>query len=109
MASKNILFGLILLFCCLDAGQGTSAGTRSFTVHFVGCTEFAGWGPISLAKAQPLVPAGYVIAGAAAGQAGIVVRATSCQGVSVGQSPARPTEVSQIGINLRSALRDGCR
>jgi hypothetical protein len=89
-----------LLFFCLDVGRGTSAGTRSFTVHFAGCTEFAGWGPVSLAKAQPLVPAGYVITGAAKGQAAIVVRATSCQGVSVGRSPAQPTELSQIGINL---------
>jgi hypothetical protein len=46
------------------------------------------------------VPAGYVIAGAANGQAAIVVRATSCQGVAVGQSPTQPTELSQIGINL---------
>jgi hypothetical protein len=29
-----------------------------------------------------------------------VVRATSCQGVAVGQSSAQPTELSQIGINL---------
>jgi hypothetical protein len=53
-----------------------------------------------LAEAQLLVPAGYVIAGAAMGQAAIVVRATSCQGVAIGQSAAQPTELSQIGINL---------
>jgi hypothetical protein len=100
MAIKKIFFGMILLFFCLNVGRGTSAETRSFTVHFAGCTEFAGWGPVSLAKAQPLVPAGYVITGAAKGQAAIVVRATSCQGVSVGRSPAQPTELSQIGINL---------
>jgi hypothetical protein len=41
-----------------------------------------------------------VIAGAAMGQAAIVVRATSCQGVAIGQSAAQPTEISQIGINL---------
>jgi hypothetical protein len=84
----------------LHAGRVTSAETRSFTVHFAGCTEFAGWGPVSLAEAQPFVPTGYAIAGAAMGQAAIVVRATSCQGVAVGQSPAQPTELSQIGINL---------
>lgn len=77
-----------------------SADTGSFTVHFTGCTEFAGWGPVSLAEAEPLVPSGYTIAGAEMGQASIVVRATSCQGVSIGQSAARPTEISQIGINL---------
>jgi len=34
------------------------------------------------------------------GQAAIVVRATRCLGVAVGQSPAQPTELSQIGPNL---------
>lgn len=29
-----------------------------------------------------------------------MVRATSCLGVAVGQSPAQPTELSQVGINL---------
>jgi hypothetical protein len=92
-ASLEAIFLLILT-------SGASAETGSLTVHFAGCTEFAGWGPISLAEAQPLVPAGYVIAGAAMGQAAIVVRATSCQGVAIGQSAAQPTEISQIGINL---------
>ena len=100
MISKKILFGAIFLLLCLHVGRATSAETRSFTVHFSGCTEFVGWGPVSLAEARPLVPAGYVIAGAANGQAAIVVRATSCQGATVDQSPARPTELSQIGINL---------
>jgi hypothetical protein len=100
MISKRILFGVIFLLLCLHVGRVTSGETRSFTVHFSGCTEFAGWGPVSLAEAQPLVPSGYVIAGAANGHAAIVVRATSCQGVAVGQSPTQPTELSQIGINL---------
>ena len=100
MTIKKILFGLISLFLCLSMGPGAFATTRSFTVHFAGCTEFVGWGPVPLAKAQPLVPAGYEIAGAAMGQAAIVVRATSCQAVSIGQSPAQPTELSQIGINV---------
>jgi hypothetical protein len=82
MFSKKTLFGVIFLLLCLHVGRVTSAETRSFTVHFAGCTEFVGWGPVSLAEAQPLVPAGYVIGGAAKGQAAIVVRATSCQGVS---------------------------
>lgn len=100
MTIKKILFGVIFLLLCLSVRPGASAENRSFTVHFAECTEFVGWGPVSLAKAQPLVPAGYVIAGAAMGQAAIVVRATSCQAVSIGQSPAQPTELSQIGINV---------
>ena len=43
---------------------------------------------------------GFVIAGAANGQAAIVVRATSCEDVSGDHSPALPIELSQIGINL---------
>jgi len=77
-----------------------SADTRSFKVQFAGCTEFVGWRPVPLAAAQPLVPAGYMIAGAANGQAAIVVRATSCESVNVDQSATQPTELSQIGINL---------
>jgi hypothetical protein len=91
---------VIVFLLCLSVTSVAVAETGSFTVHFAGCTEFAGWGPVSLAEAQPLVPAGYVIAGAAMGQAAIVVRATSCQGVAIGQSAAQPTEISQIGINL---------
>lgn len=93
-------FEATLILLCLSVTSIASAETGPFTVHFAGCTEFAGWGPISLTEAQPFVPTGYVIAGAAMGQAAIVVRATSCQGVSIGQSAAQPTEISQIGINL---------
>jgi hypothetical protein len=100
MLCKKVLFSAVLLAVCLRGGAVASADDLSFSVHFAGCTEFAGWGPVSLAKAQPLVPAGYAIAGAATGQAAIVVRATSCESVAIGQSPGRPTEVSQIGINL---------
>jgi hypothetical protein len=97
---KKTSLGATLILLCLSVSSIASAETGPFTVRFAGCTEFAGWGPISLAEAQPLVPVGYVIAGAAMGQAAIVVRATSCQGVAIGQSAAQPTEISQIGINL---------
>jgi hypothetical protein len=100
MLRNRILFPIILVAFCLRGGLLALADNLSFTVHFAGCTEFAGWGPVSLAEAQPVVPAGYVIAGAAMGQAAIVVRATSCQSVAIGQSAGRPTEISQIGINL---------
>jgi hypothetical protein len=90
----------MVLAHCLSEVQLASADAHSFNVQFSGCREFVGWGPVSLAAAQPLVPAGYVIAGAADGQAAIVVRATSCDRASVDQSLAQPTEVSQIGINL---------
>ena len=98
MDARLLLFAVIL--SCFCEAQLASADTRSFKVQFAGCTEFVGWGPVSLAAAQPLVPAGYVITGAANGQAAIVVRATSCEDVLVDRSPAQPTDLSQIGINL---------
>jgi hypothetical protein len=99
--SRTLLQALALAHCLCGA-QLASADTRAFEVQFAGCSEFVGWGPVSLAAALPLVPTGYVIAGAADGQAAIVVRATSCEAVSVDQSPAQSTELSQIGINLVS-------
>src|ERR1700719_2618380 len=52
--SKKVSLEAIFL---LMLTSGASAETGSLTVHFAGCTEFAGWGPVSLAEAQPLVPA----------------------------------------------------
>src|SRR5271165_655654 len=100
MLSKNTVLLMAVMALYLYGVPFASAEARSFKVHFAECTEFVGWGPISLAAAQPLVPAGYVIAGAANGQAAIVVRATNCGNVWLDQSPAQPTELSQIGINL---------
>jgi hypothetical protein len=73
---------------------------RGFTVDFRDCTEFVGWGPVPLAHAQPLVPAGFQATVNTDGSAGIVVRTTTCAGARVEGSPAQPTIVSQIGINL---------
>ena len=73
LVSKTLLSVMVLAHCLCEA-QLASADPRSFKVQFAGCTEFVGWGPVSLAAAQPLVPAGYVIAGAVSGQAAIVAR-----------------------------------
>jgi predicted TIM-barrel fold metal-dependent hydrolase len=40
-----------------------------FKFTFPGCTEFVGWGPASLAEAQPLLPTGYVMVGLPAAHA----------------------------------------
>ncbi|MBV9377187.1 MAG: hypothetical protein JO320_19405 [Alphaproteobacteria bacterium] len=100
MPDRKTLIAVMMLAVCFFGTQLALADSRSFNVQFAGCTEFVGWGPVSLAAAQTLVPAGYVIAGAKNGEAAIVVRATSCEEVSVDHSPAQPTELSQIGINL---------
>lgn len=92
---------LVLLFAAFVGASSALADDASFTVNFTNCTEFAGEGYVPLANAQPLVPAGYTI-NASSGQAPIVVRTTSCQGVQVDRSPTLPAIVSQIGINVVS-------
>jgi len=94
----------ILLFMVLLCMAGSSAWAEQggFKVQFTNCSEFAGWGPVSLAQARPLVPVGYTIAGASSGQAAIVVRVTNCESARVEGTPAVPTTLSQVGINLVS-------
>jgi hypothetical protein len=58
MDARLLVFAVIL--SCFCEARLASADTRSFKVQFAGCTEFVGWGPVSLTAAQPLVPAGYV-------------------------------------------------
>lgn len=90
------------LALALVASAALTASAQNFTVDFTNCTEFAGEGPVSLAAAAPLVPKPFTIAGASSGVANIVVRATGCAGVSVNGGPVRPTNLSQIGINIVS-------
>jgi hypothetical protein len=93
------------LFCLAAAAFASStahADEHGFTVQFTTCSEFVGWGPVGLAQAQKLVPAGYTIAGSAQGTAAIVARVTQCAAAQVGHAPAIPTILSQIGINLVS-------
>lgn len=85
----------------LMAGSA-AAGTPGFTTTFSHCSEFAGEGLASLAAAQKLVPARYTITGAEAGTAAIVIRMTHCDGIQVAGTPALPTTISQIGINIVS-------
>ena len=42
MLCRKVLFSIILLAVCLRGGAVASASNLSFTVHFAGCTEFAG-------------------------------------------------------------------
>ena len=93
------LVGAITIALCLSAAHADNPGVK---VAFSNCTEFAGEGYVPLAQAQNLVPPGYVITATSPGQAPIVVRITNCAGVQVNRSPAEPTIISQIGINVVS-------
>jgi hypothetical protein len=94
-----LLFAPFLATTDMQAARDEANG---FSVDFSGCSEFVGWGPIALAPAQAVVAAGYTINVAPNGTAGIVVRATSCQGVSINGSEPRSTNLSQIGVNIAS-------
>ena len=74
---------------------------RGFTVDFSSCTEFAGVGPVDFAKASALVPAVFQTLPVGA-TGGIVMRATSCQGVAVNGGRPAPTNISQIGVEIIS-------
>jgi hypothetical protein len=93
------LAGALTIVISVSVAYADSPGLK---VAFSNCTEFAGEGYVPLAHAQDLVPPGYVITATSAGQAPIVVRITNCAGVRVNRSPAVPTTISQIGINVVS-------
>jgi hypothetical protein len=75
------------------------APESGFSVDFSGCTEFAGAGPVDLVRASALVPPVFstLLFGSTAA---IVVRATSCAGVSVNGGRKTPTLISQIGVEI---------
>jgi hypothetical protein len=100
MMVKHLIALLMAMTAALAQPSARAQSVTAFTVKFTNCTEFAGWGPVALANASPLVPKSFTIAGANAGNAAIVVRATSCASAKVGNYPAIPTHLSQIGINL---------
>src|SRR5581483_4859237 len=82
-----------------------ACGQSGFTVDFANCTEFAGVGPIDFDTASGLVPAPLHTANVSNGTnaqptAAIVVRATSCGAVKVNNGPAKPTNISQVGVEI---------
>jgi hypothetical protein len=96
---RHVKILLPLMFSMFAASFARAESERGFTVDFTNCSEFAGEGPVSLAGATPLVPAGYSIA-VANGMANVVVRATSCAKARVNGDFGQPTVLSQIGINI---------
>ncbi len=79
-----------------------NAAGRGFTVDFTNCSEFAGWGPVANTPlATSLVPGKFTTL-LESGQATIVIRASSCEGVSVNGSKAVPAALSHIGIGVVS-------
>jgi hypothetical protein len=90
-----------LTWCVMLAFGATAAwADQPLTINFTNCTEFAGVGPVSYAKASALVPSQFQALQTGAGTGGIVVRAGSCAGVSVNGGPSIPSTFSQVGIEI---------
>ena len=103
-----ICSSLVLCAACggVDGGTGETEATEavaiksvSFDVAFNTCTEFAGIGLVSAAKARALVPPSFTLAGDAT-NAQIVVRVADCADAVVDGHDVGATRVAQIGISL---------
>lgn len=92
---------LATLALCALATTPAQAHGPSLTVQFAKCTEFVGIAAVDVLKARALVPARYTLVSDAAG-ARLVVRAADCAAVRVGNQPARPGRVAQIGLMIVS-------
>lgn len=79
--------------------QQSALSNKDFDVVFSGCAEFAGIGFVPAARARPLVPAEYALAGDAQ-NAIAVVRVARCQNAIVDGKSVGPTLTSQIGITI---------
>jgi hypothetical protein len=75
---------------------------RGFAADLENCTELIGFGPVPLAAVAPLVPSGYTIVTFGPGTAGIVVRASGCQRITLDGSDSATVNVSQIGVAVVS-------
>jgi hypothetical protein len=91
------------LALCLAASPLIAGDSRQvLAASLENCTELIGFGPVPLAAVQPLVPPRFQVVPIVPGNAGLVVRASSCSRVSLdGQGP-EPVLVAQIGIAIAS-------
>jgi hypothetical protein len=80
----------------------TGEDSRGFTASLTTCTEVIAFGPIPLASVAQLVPARFTIVSSGPGTAGLVVRTSQCQTLTLGWETARPVLVAQIGVAIVS-------
>lgn len=101
MSACRFLSPVLLLTAALAGPDAAAHGPAHGAVQFAQCTEFVGVAVVDAARARALVPARYTLVADAAG-ARLVVRAADCASVRVGNGPARPGRVAQIGIIIVS-------
>lgn len=99
---KRVVFVLMSALALLSPRPVLAGdGPRTVGVVFSGCAEYVGFGPVSLARAQALVPRRFTVTDLG-GVGGLVVRAATCESISVDGGPGRRTMVSHVGVNIAS-------
>ena len=96
MRSLRCAVVYLMVWCASPA----LAADTDFDVQFNGCSEYVGIGYVPFANARALVPSHYALATGAGGNAFIVVRATSCNAVTVAGASPQPARTAQVGIML---------
>src|SRR5437762_1045371 len=90
-------FHLAIFLAVFATALHADSSIHGFTATLKNCTELIGFGPVPFAPARSLVPGSYALV-SFNGSAGLVVRASRCEGVGVDSSPERPAIVTQVGI-----------
>jgi hypothetical protein len=95
---------LEILFIGFSVFSWRAAAGSSLTVkvNLSNCTEQIAFGPIPIASVESLVPRSYAIATFGPATAGLVVRASQCQQMTLGPLPLGPVLVAQIGVSIAS-------
>ena len=93
----GLRWAAVLVFTC--TASPVLAANTDFDVTFDQCVEYVGIGLVPKARARPLVPAAYTLAGDET-NAVLVVRVTSCAAVAVDGKNPKPAHTAQIGITI---------
>ena len=87
---------LTLTFAAVSATLHAD-NNHGFTATLKNCTELIGFGPVAYAPARALVPSAYTVVPIGP-SAGLVVRASRCDAISVDHSNEKPAIVAQVGV-----------
>jgi hypothetical protein len=96
-----IVLGLASWLASNDA-YAAEPMAHGFSAELNNCSELIGFGPIPLAVATQRVPVSYTVPAIAPGVAGLVIRASRCERISVDGAPGTTGVVAQIGIAVVS-------
>lgn len=91
--TSKLAISLVAMAAALHADNPN----HGFSANLRNCTELIGFGPVPFALARTRVPDSYTLV-SFNGSAGLVLRASRCDGIGVDGSPQKAGIVAQIGI-----------